>query len=64
LHANEPSEPTFVSDAETVFDRKPDKQMWLHKADQLKTIILNDIEIARKQKEPYKGLILRKEPTE
>lgn len=53
-----------MSDEETVFDRKPDKQMWLQKADQLKTIILNDIEIARKQKEPYKGLILRKEPTE
>ena len=56
MNSGNESEDSFYSEADTVFDRRPDKKMWLLKADQLKTIILNDIEIAKKQKEPYKGL--------
>ncbi len=55
INARHESDNSFYSEADTVLDRRPDK-MWLLKADQLKTIILNDIEIAKKQKEPYKGL--------
>jgi hypothetical protein len=35
--------------------------MWLRQADYLKTIILADIEIASRLKEPYKGLNIKNE---
>lgn len=35
--------------------------MWVRQADYLKTIILADIEIASKLKEPYKGLNVKNE---
>ena len=61
--AKEQSQTSIESSEQTVLerDRKPEKQVWLNRAEQLKTIILSDIEIKKRQKEPYKGFNPKKE---